>query len=998
MIVSNNRIRPLLVSLRSQLNLSSMTVLRAFAACAAFIACALVPLVTHVSDAFAQRGSTAPREDRRKSDELFDERISPSRRDNVTTESTFGLLSLEAAGVETFWKKMPTADGRGVIVVILDTGVDPGLLGLMTTSEGKQKLIDVVDYSGTGDVLYAKAERSGDTLFFNGVRMLTGLNALNVNSWNGDYYYGYLPEERFQNGHGDLNFNEKRDDLFGVVVFEDSPGHFAAIVDADADRSVANEKLLFNYHERFDFFSFRPANSAAGTTLQFNGGVNIYPERQLVSLVFDDGSHGTHVAGIAAGNDINGVGGFDGVAPGAELVGVKFADNAAGGVTVSNSMRQGYLYAANLAKTSKKAVVVNMSFGIGSEIEGQSAMDKWLDSLLAAHPNLTVCVSASNDGPGLSNIGLPGSSARVITSGAVLPDDSGRDLYAANITRPLVWDFSSRGGELAKPDIVSPGTAVSTVPDFVGGDRYNGTSMASPYTAGCAAVILSAMQQMFADYVPDAVALKRAMQLSAVHLQDQTPLDEGYGLVSVPKAVDLLSSWHRQGMKPSAYFVSTAVPNATKLGTAAYFRAGNYPRNGETQHFTIRDSIVKAGRQRMIGMDAFELISDAKWMEPVQSTIYRRGDDPFGVDVAYKPELLKTPGLYSGRIWAYPKNASRKYSRANAAFELLTSIVVPNQLTAENNYTAVVENIDLNDNKLRREFFLVPPGTKAMRFTLSSRDPKSGGNARLFDEDGRQFGGFGLRSGSGNKPVSYFVTGDQLSRGVIEVVLKQGFSTGKEKFGTMDLRVEAIPLDLEVVSAQASDYARGVFQLTNSASESLPLQSDGEIAGYERMIDTLIETGDIFAYRFKQRDNEDAVRFEFMLSREDYNLFTDITLQILRDDSSAAYNSAFDMRNKSASIGFVENDTNTYTLFFKGGLALPDREHPFRIRVKEQRILDRPLGIRVEPQSSTLNAAETRTYSFESNRQLPQPPDGYKFTGVLRQKVGQDMIRIPLSF
>jgi hypothetical protein len=539
---------------------------------------------------------------------------------------------------------------------------------------------------------------------------------------------------------------------------------------------------------------------------------------------------------------------------------------------------------------------------------------------------------------------------------------------------------------------------VSTVPDFVGGDRYNGTSMASPYTAGCAAVILSAMQQMFADYVPSAVALKRAMQLSAVHLQDQTPLDEGYGLISVPKAVDLLSAWHRQGLKPAAYFVSTSVPNPTKTGTAAYFRAGNYPRDGETQHFMIRDSIVKSGRQRMIGMDAFELVSDSKWMEPVQSTIYRRGDDPFGVDVSYKPELLKTPGLYSGRIWAYPKNASRKYSRANAAFELLSSLVVPNQLTPDNNYSVTVENIDLNDNKLRREFFMVPPGTKAMRFTMSSRDPKSGGNARLFDEDGRGFGGFSLRSGSANKPVSHFVTGEQLKRGVIEVVLKQGFSTGKEKFGPVDLRVEAIPFDMNVVSTDASSVARGIFELANTTNETLALQSDGEVLGYERMIDTVIESGDIFAYEFKQRTDEDAARFDFMLSREDYNLFTDITLQILRKDSSAAFNSAFDMRTKTASIGFGTSDTNTYTLFFKGGLALPDRENKFRIRVKETRILDRPLGIRVEPSNSTLNPAETRMYSFETNRTLPTIPQGYKWSAVLRQKIGADMIRLPLSF
>jgi tripeptidyl-peptidase II len=706
------------------------------------------------SISIAQREATSPRESKKTGDDLFDDRVSPSQRDNVSTQSTYGLLSLEAAGVETFWKKMPKADGRGVIILILDSGVDPGLEGLTTTSEGKQKMIDVVDYSGTGDVPYFPATRRDDSLYYNGYKVLTGLNSQQIKPWGNELYYGYLPEQRFQNGRSDLNFNNEEDDLFGVLVFEDAPGHYTVIVDADADGSLAGEKQLFNFRERFDVLHFRPKNTKPGESKQLNAGINVLPERELVSIVFDDGSHGTHVAGIAGGYNINGQQGFHGVAPGAEMVGIKFADNSAGGVTVSNSMRQAYLYAANLAKTQKKPVVVNMSFGIGSEIEGQSAMDKWLDSLLAATPNLTVCISGSNDGPGLSNVGLPGSSARVITSGAVLPDDSGRDLYAVNITRPLLWDFSSRGGELAKPDIVSPGTAVSTVPDFVGGDRYNGTSMASPYTAGCVAVLISAMQQTFADYVPDAHTIKRAIQLSALHMQDQTPLDEGYGMINVPKAFDLLSAWHRQGLRQPFYQVSTEVPSAIKRAPAAYFRNGYYPREGETQRFTIRDSVVKTGRERALGMDAFELVSDVKWMEPVQTTIYRRGEGAFNVDVSYKPELLKTPGLYSGRIWAYPKNASRKYARSNAQFELLNSIIVPHHLTQSNDYTISVDNIDLNDNKLRREFIAVPPGAKAIRLTLASRDPKSEANARLFDQDGRQFASFGLRGGRSSTPAT----------------------------------------------------------------------------------------------------------------------------------------------------------------------------------------------------------------------------------------------------
>ncbi len=927
--------------------------------------------------------------------------------DKVATHTEWSFLPLGATHADAFVREHPTYDGRGVIVFIFDTGVDPRIAGLETTTEGNRKIIDVHDFSGTGDVDYEPAERQGDELRVQGKLVLRGLNAITIKPIDGKYYYGALDEQRFQNGLRDLNFNESDTDIFGVLVLQDAPNHYIAYVDSDGDHDLSNEHPVTNYHEHYDTFAFHSGDSTISSGRRLTGAVNIFPERHLINLYFDDGSHGTHVAGIAAGYNIDNQKGFNGVAPGAEIIACKFADNNAGGVTVSGSMMEAFELAAETAQSQSKPVVVNMSFGIGNELEGHAVMDKWLDSLLEATPNLTVCVSAGNEGPGLSSVGLPGSADRVITSGAALPDNAARDLYNIYASHPVIFDFSSRGGELAKPDIVSPGTAVSTVPDYVAADRYNGTSMSSPYTTGCTALLLSAMTQAFPEWKVNAFEIKRALQLSATHIEGATPLDEGYGMINVPAAFDLLSKWERKGYTPIPVAVEAPVPTLARTGTAAYFRAGNYPTDGGREIFTVQpeERSVATARERAIGMEAFELVSDEPWMSPLQSSIYRRGSGTMNVDVRYNQKLLQKPGMYVGRIWAYEKGTP--HTKSESRFELLNTVIIPYQFNNYNEYRVELKDQKVGAGTLQREFFAIPPGTKGVRLTLSTREARGSCMVSLFDNNGEELSGLGVRGNAPNKTSSIYITGKQLTPGIWEADLSRTKASEDEGDMSVDFAVDVQPLEFNNISAIMDNRGRPSvrLQIANPTEQFYSAQSSATANGYERVIDTVITESDEFLLPFSSRNGERGVLFDISMPAEDFNLFTDITCQVLKPDSSAVFNSALDYRTKSVPVSFDESgsqDTSqqsdpSYTLLLQGALALPNRPHRWHLHIVEHRYLQQQQYLSSSPTLLSLPPFQSEELVLNSDQTAPAIPSGYRLFGTIElKKSDQETIDFPI--
>ena len=409
------------------------------------------------------------------------------------------FLSLRDTGVEEFLTLHPEYDGRETIIIILDTGVDIGVDGLTETSTGDVKFIDVQDFTHQGDVQLYEADvdkEDNKTIFKDDDDKYSVIASSTLQYLPTDqkYFIGGFDEARFLNsrsGASDLNGNGDIQDVYVMVVFETTDGNdsfWVVYLDLNGNGDISDDKPLRNYKDKLDAFTFEHPDGLPPLTM----GLNVFPEEKIVSFHFDDGSHGTHVAGIAGGNHIGGID-LNGIAPGAKMMSMKLGNNLySGGATVTESMKKAYLYADKISKEAKVPCIINMSFGIGSEIEGQSDMEAFLENLTKENPYLYICLGSGNEGPGISTPGLPSASYSVFSSGAVLTQEVGRDLYSATLNRDIILYFSSRGGEVSKPDVCSPGACTSTVPNWTKWDRFWGTSMAAPYSAGVMSLLLSA--------------------------------------------------------------------------------------------------------------------------------------------------------------------------------------------------------------------------------------------------------------------------------------------------------------------------------------------------------------------------------------------------------------------------------------------------------------------------------------------------------------------------
>ncbi len=209
---------------------------------------------------------------------------------------------------------------------------------------------------------------------------------------------------------------------------------------------------------------------------------------------YDDNGHGTHVAGIIAGNGRHSNGKYRGMAPEAKLVGVKILDQEGSG-TLSDVISGIEWCIDSLSALNIR--VINLS--IGSEVQGPYRSDPLCRvTTMAWEKGITVCAAAGNSGPGSGSINTPGINPVIITIGNL--DDQNTLTNIDDILSPS----SSRGPTLddkVKPDLVAPGTNITSLKAGGGYTTLSGTSMATPLVTGAVALIL----QKWSNFKPDQI-------------------------------------------------------------------------------------------------------------------------------------------------------------------------------------------------------------------------------------------------------------------------------------------------------------------------------------------------------------------------------------------------------------------------------------------------------------------------------------------------------------
>ncbi|MER6159103.1 S8 family serine peptidase [Streptomyces sp. NPDC001868] len=653
----------------------------------------------------------------------------PAPGKNTPAENPYNP-SFETGAVD-FVKQNPKADGRGITIGVLDSGVDLGHPALQKTSTGERKIVDWVtstDPIVDGDGSWRPMTNSvaGPTFTYGGRTWTAPAGSYSVNLFRESITAA-------GDAAGDVNRDGDTTDAWGVL-YDAAAG--TVTVDVNQNFDFTDDQPMKPYKDGYQIGYFGtddPSTEVAerqpfvveyrkDVPMDPYGGDWVGKKADFVNIGLISSEHGTHVAGITAAKGLFG-GKMNGAAPGAQIVSSRACEFGPGCTNVA--LTEGMIDLV----VNRGVDIVNMSIGgLPALNDGNNARAELYTRLIDTY-GVQLVISAGNSGPGANTIGDPGLADKVISVGASISKETWASNYGSQVAKDYqLFNFSSRGPREDggfTPTLVAPGAAVNTaqtwLPGFIapeagytlpaGYQMLNGTSMASPQAAGASALLLSAAKQKGIDLTP--LKLRTALNSTADHISGVQAYAEGAGLMNIVdawKSIKKGATAHEYSVKAP---VDTAIDFALKtpgFGTGIYDREGGLKvGQKKTYEVTItRTSGADKAIRHELHLennrdDTFRIVGDDEISLPLNK--------PVTVKIAAKPE---NSGI-SSAILEIDDPKTVGIDR-----QVLNTVVASTPLKYTHSASGTVQR-----NSFKSYFITVPEGAKTLEVAISGLKDKS---------------------------------------------------------------------------------------------------------------------------------------------------------------------------------------------------------------------------------------------------------------------------------
>ncbi len=646
----------------------------------------------------------------------------------ASTPNDNPYMPTRETGAVAFKKSHPRSDGRGVTIGVLDSGVDLDHPALKRTSTGKRKIVDWVTATdpvleGDGSWRGMFTDVSGPTFEYpagSGTTWTAPEGDYSINRFSENITAGSEPE-------GDINRDGDTTDRFGILYDQESHDIW---VDANQDFAFTDDEKMRPYKEEFQVGHFGeddPATTDVVETVPFvveyREDVDVSPyglegTEDFVNIGITESAHGTHVAGITAANDMFG-GKMDGAAPGAKIVSAR-ACSWGGGCTAV-ALTEGMIDLV----ANRGVDVVNMSIGgLPALNDGNNARAELYNRLIDNY-GVQLFISAGNSGPGLNTIGDPSVAGDVVSVASSISKETWRANYGSEVSSPLnLHNYSSRGPREDggfKPNLMAPGSAVSTVPRWynqsdvaeagytlpAGYAHFNGTSMASPQAAGAAALLLSAGFRSDRAITP--AQLRKALYTAADFVKGVPAAGQGNG------QFDVVGTWKILAKSPKVADYTVSAPVCTPIseylatpnrGTGIYNRCaqgegGQAANDRKAYKVTITRT---SGTTRRIRHKLRWVGNDGTFAAP--RTVVLPRNKPVTITVRAKP----TTGAHSAIL-------KIDDPRSIVVDHQMMATVVASKALPGPSYGSTTTN-SVERNRTKSVFVTVPEGARALQVNL----------------------------------------------------------------------------------------------------------------------------------------------------------------------------------------------------------------------------------------------------------------------------------------